>query len=205
MKKRSCPFPHVIGGLKKLESLSDVPRAYAGLPFSSRFLFPLPLSGEFGGLKKLESLSDVPRAYAGLPFLSLLALPPNSGNLVGSSGLEPPTSRLSGARSSLLSYEPVSFPVVLPVSCPSLFGGDDGIRTHDPLLAGQVLSQLSYTPVMGPLPCAGSRGPSKLNNKSGLFRSRRFPWVFFSVKTSSAPLGAPLALFQASLFSIERR
>ena len=29
-------------------------------------------------------------------------------------------------------------------------GGDDGIRTHDPLLAGQVLSQLSYTPmVMG--------------------------------------------------------
>ena len=29
----------------------------------------------------------------------------------------------------------------------SLPGGDDGIRTHDPLLAGQVLSQLSYTPV----------------------------------------------------------
>ena len=28
-----------------------------------------------------------------------------------------------------------------------LFGGDDGIRTHDPLLAGQVLSQLSYTPI----------------------------------------------------------
>ena len=26
-------------------------------------------------------------------------------------------------------------------------GGDDGIRTHDPLLAGQVLSQLSYTPM----------------------------------------------------------
>ena len=28
-------------------------------------------------------------------------------------------------------------------------GGDDGIRTHDPLLAGQVLSQLSYTPIKG--------------------------------------------------------
>ena len=27
-------------------------------------------------------------------------------------------------------------------------GGDDGIRTHDPLLAGQVLSQLSYTPIV---------------------------------------------------------
>ena len=29
----------------------------------------------------------------------------------------------------------------------SVTGGDDGIRTHDPLLAGQVLSQLSYTPI----------------------------------------------------------
>ena len=26
------------------------------------------------------------------------------------------------------------------------FGGDEGIRTPDPLLAGQVLSHLSYTP-----------------------------------------------------------
>ena len=32
-----------------------------------------------------------------------------------------------------------------------IFGGDDGIRTHDPLLAGQVLSQLSYTPIFGEL------------------------------------------------------
>ena len=69
--------------------------------------------------------------------------------LVGSSGLEPPTSRLSGARSNHLSYEPIQFLAVL-FPCPrgfTLFGGDDGIRTHDPLLAGQVLSQLSYTPI----------------------------------------------------------
>ena len=114
---------------------------------------------------------------------------------MGSSGLEPPTSRLSGARSNLLSYEPVrengsrkpfykkpfsssfqkpSFLVLdqvlllfflsaapvassmcslrLPLSplvsaCPGIRTGDDGIRTHDPLLAGQVLSQLSYTPI----------------------------------------------------------
>ena len=33
--------------------------------------------------------------------------------------------------------------------CFSSHGGDDGIRTHDPLLAGQVLSQLSYTPIIG--------------------------------------------------------
>ena len=35
---------------------------------------------------------------------------------------------------------------------PFRVGGDDGIRTHDPLLAGQVLSQLSYTPVSSGLP-----------------------------------------------------
>ena len=70
--------------------------------------------------------------------------------LVGLDGLEPSTSRLSGARSNHLSYRPLfrwSF-----VLCPSSFaastaGGDDGNRTHDPLLAGQVLSQLSYTPI----------------------------------------------------------
>ena len=54
--------------------------------------------------------------------------------LVGSSGLEPPTSRLSGVRSNHLSYEPS-------------FGGDERVRTDDPLLAKQVLSQLSYTPI----------------------------------------------------------
>ena len=61
--------------------------------------------------------------------------------LVGPSGLEPPTSCLSGTRSNLLSYDPIRLVVVI-----HLVGGDDGIRTHDPLLAGQVLSQLSYTP-----------------------------------------------------------
>ncbi len=53
--------------------------------------------------------------------------------LVGSSGLEPPTSRLSGVCSNQLSYGPVC-------------GGDERDRTADPLLARQVLSQLSYTP-----------------------------------------------------------
>ena len=53
--------------------------------------------------------------------------------LVGSSGLEPPTSRLSGARSNQLSYEP-------------MLGGDERVRTAGLLLARQALSQLSYTP-----------------------------------------------------------
>ena len=152
--------------------------------------------------------------------------------LVGPSGLEPPTLRLSGARSSQLSYGPI-FPTrmtfiqemtfslasmpctnfyvsacfgrvqrfarddvrphehavycflrllpsyrllrpsrpylaprsargLLPASASlgarhslqTLSGGGEGIRTPDPLLAGQVLSQLSYTPV--PLSAGGS-------------------------------------------------
>ena len=75
--------------------------------------------------------------------------------MVGLDGLEPSTSRLSGVRSNHLSYKPFFFTqlvlvptIFLPVWVPALpGGGDDGNRTHDPLLAGQVLSQLSYTPV----------------------------------------------------------
>ena len=56
--------------------------------------------------------------------------------MVGTSGFEPPTSRLSGVRSNHLSYAPISS------------GGDEEDRTPDPLLARQVLSQLSYTPTL---------------------------------------------------------
>ena len=54
--------------------------------------------------------------------------------VVGQSGLEPPTSRLSVVCSNQLSYWPT-------------VGGDNRDRTDDPLLARQVLSQLSYTPI----------------------------------------------------------
>ena len=54
---------------------------------------------------------------------------------MGTNGLEPSTSRLSGVRSNHLSYAP--------------YGGDEEDRTPDPLLAKQVLSQLSYTPIFG--------------------------------------------------------
>ena len=59
--------------------------------------------------------------------------------MVGLGGLEPPTSRLSGVRSNLLSYRPCR------QDKPDR-GGDEENRTPDPLLARQVLSQLSYTP-----------------------------------------------------------
>ena len=123
------------------------------------------------------------------------ALPQHFVLLVGLDGLEPSTSRLSGARSSHLSYRPVfshlaysvqsinccwfcfpikflgtqrreSEPIIrlrrivgllatinfsnfVPRCKASSFeiGGDEGTRTLDPLLAGQVLSQLSYTPI----------------------------------------------------------
>ena len=58
---------------------------------------------------------------------------------LGLSGLEPPTSRLSGVRSNQLSYKPIR-KLLLP-------HGDEEIRTLDPLLARQVLSQLSYIPI----------------------------------------------------------
>ena len=83
--------------------------------------------------------------------------------LVGSSGLEPPTSRLSGVRSNHLSYEPL-----LSLSA---YGGDERDRTDDPLLAKQVLSQLSYTPIADLSSSASNltpmmTEPQKLNNDS---------------------------------------
>ena len=68
-------------------------------------------------------------------------------NLVGLSGLEPPTSRLSGVRSNRLSYKPIwSSAVQLSLTA---LGGDKRDRTVDLLLAKQALSQLSYTPISG--------------------------------------------------------
>ena len=57
--------------------------------------------------------------------------------VVGLGGLEPPASPLSGVRSNHLSYRP---------NVASSVGGASRDRTDDPLLAKQVLSQLSYGP-----------------------------------------------------------
>ena len=115
--------------------------------------------------------------------------------LVGSSGFEPPTLRLSGARSNHLSYEPVSLYV----------GGDEGIRTLDPLLAGQVLSQLSYTPVPlyfrspGLFPLLGSLFSLRFSSSSRAMKTEQQAFIpdsvlllffcrdsFFSISTSES-------------------
>ncbi len=59
--------------------------------------------------------------------------------MVGLNRLELLTSRLSGVRSNQLSYR--------PMLCKKIYGGDEENRTPDPLLARQVLSQLSYAPI----------------------------------------------------------
>ena len=94
----------------------------------------------------------------------LLSLCSCQGTVVGSSGLEPPTSRLSGARSNQLSYEPVCYASFRVHADPRPSGrhcrlqrrhcrlqrpgGDERVRTAGLLLARQALYQLSYTPTL---------------------------------------------------------
>ena len=112
-------------------------------------------SAENGGLK-LESYNTFV-AYMPLRVMNrcLIPLPFSFEKVVGSNGLEPSTSRLSGARSNHLSYAPISS------------GGDEEDRTPDPLLAKQVRSQLRYTPTIWDghfVSVSESLRPSKLNN-----------------------------------------
>ena len=106
--------------------------------------------------------------------------------MVGLGGLEPPTSRLSGVRSNHLSYKPMflihsreslkRIGIRFSQTC----GGDKRDRTADPLLAKQVLSQLSYTPISSHRLCSSGGIPSKLNNvRNGQKRSDLGTlWVF---------------------------
>ena len=106
----------------------------------SIFFLALPRILTYGNSRVLPALfrfaRDSGSLLAFLPSLSPLPTYFFNKSLVGSNGLGPSTSRLSGVCSNQLSYEPIK-----------TFGGDKRIRTADPLLARQVLYQLSYTPV----------------------------------------------------------
>ena len=110
--------------------------------------------------------------------------------MVGSSGLEPPTSRLSGARSNHLSYAP-------------MYGGDEEVRTPDPLRARQALSQLSYTPIWcSALASAnfkklvGSNGLEPSTSRLSGARSNRLSYEPICGFVGFCPL-SPLAAFTA--------
>ena len=90
-----------------------------------------PVLSDFGGLKWTLSYLVASQPSGSRHFRARIPF----GILVGSNGLGPSTSRLSGVCSNQLSYEPI------------FGGGGNRVRTDDPLLAGQVLYQLSYTPI----------------------------------------------------------
>ena len=104
-------------------------------------------------------------------------------------------------------------------------GGDEGIRTLDPLLAGQVLSQLSYTPILREEVivkseevffifhhsfCSNNRFPKgkchpKLALDVGPWKSNNNICEFRSSSSVLFLCELRVILFQSLLFSIERR
>ena len=90
--------------------------------------------------------------------------------MVGLGGLEPPASPLSGVRSNHLSYRPGIVETFGQAGCGEP-GGADRDRTGDPLLAKQVLSQLSYSPLEGTRGSAASLDAGILCGHLGVVKS----------------------------------
>ena len=82
--------------------------------------------------------------------------------MVGLGGLEPPTSSLSGMRSSQLSYRPSERLWTPPASAADT-GGAGRDRTGDLLSANQALSQLSYSPMKLSAPSFQPSAPTGLH------------------------------------------
>ncbi len=164
LKVRGAPAPGVIAFSSLLVAVS-----YSRLRSPAHLKVYTPF---------MSWLAPSPAAIANFAFAQFYSRRGSGGSpLVGSNGLEPSTSRLSGARSNHLSYEPIyvagrvlsanlfacgshshlrrvfdfRFRSIFPASWVWRLatGGDEQNRTVDPLLARQVLSQLSYAPILG--------------------------------------------------------
>ncbi len=137
-----CEFPHseIFGSL----AMCAYPKLIAAYHVLHRLLMPRHSPCALCSLTYCHDISfktKLQRIFLGYVVLTYLYnyVQFSKNNVVGLNGLEPSTSRLSGVRSNQLSYKPIlkSFD----------FSGDEEIRTLDPLLARQVLSQLSYIPI----------------------------------------------------------
>ena len=110
-------FSRIIGLHKNLLPTAFLKSQCSGRSLSLRYLASLPLFSISVALFLLSSSSSLYSVFKvrSLPLpedLSIHRFPSECSDLsqlslVGSSGLEPPTSRLSGARSNHLSYEPI--------------------------------------------------------------------------------------------------
>ena len=87
-------------------------------------------------------------------------------------------------------------------SLQTLSGGGEGIRTPDPLLAGQVLSQLSYTPV--PLSAGGSASPSR-DTENRTTDPMLLTRAFVVISLFFLPRTPGNLLRKSPTFSLERR
>ena len=90
---------------------------------------------------------------------------------------------VSGQNPACLTREPITHNIAPGTQAgayrakPRVIGGDDRVRTDDPLLAKQVLSQLSYAPLSGDTDhtrrTSASPVTSHVNANSGRRRRRR--------------------------------
>ena len=88
-----------------------------------------------------------------------------------SNGAIPHPGRFAQTQDHTEHDQPRYRPAALPSESNAQHGGDDRDRTDDPLLAKQVLSQLSYAPNLGthPLRTTGSSNPSSPGRKHHRF------------------------------------
>ena len=145
------PLPEAYRSLLRPSSPDD---AKASIKCCNWFVQTLTILGVYLTFLYLLYYPKLSKNEIGWISLYHFSLPPTAplhdadpAKMVGPDGLEPSTPRLSSACSNQLSYEPRWFPGRAEIR--AKIGGAGEIRTRDPLLAKQVLCQLSYDPICG--------------------------------------------------------